>query len=130
MCVFCSIVKGDIPSYKVYEDDVCLAILDISQVTKGHTLVLSKKHYANLLEADPEDLKHMITVIQKLANELKVKLNAQGVNVLQNNGAAAGQTVEHLHFHIIPRYSEADACTLEFKESGIKAEEVAKELGL
>lgn len=130
MCIFCKIVNKEIPSYQLYEDDYVIAILDISQVTKGHTLIISKKHYENIMEADPETLHHIIETAQKVGIQLKEKLGANGFNVLNNNGSAAGQTVNHLHFHIIPRYNENDAIVCEFKESGIKVDEVAKQLGI
>ena len=117
MCVFCSIINHEIPSKVVYEDDQVLAILDISQVTKGHTLVMPKKHVDNLLECDDETAAHLIQVIKSLAKLMKGKTGAPGINILNNNGEAAGQTVNHLHFHIIPRYSENDAFVCEFKES-------------
>lgn len=117
MCVFCSIINHEIPSKVVYEDDLVLAILDISQVTKGHTLVMPKKHVDNLLECDDETAAHLIQVVKRLAKRIQEKTGAVGINILNNNGEAAGQTVNHLHFHIIPRYSENDAFVCEFKES-------------
>lgn len=117
MCVFCSIINHEIPSKVVYEDDLVLAILDISQVTKGHTLVMPKKHVDNLLECDDETAAHLIQVVKHLAKRIQEKTGASGINILNNNGETAGQTVNHLHFHIIPRYSENDAFVCEFKES-------------
>ncbi len=104
MCIFCSIVEGSIPSKKVYEDDICMAILDISQATKGHTLVIPKKHFDDVLACDDETLAHMIVVTKKLANQIVTNLKADGVNIVNNCKEAAGQAVMHLHFHIIPRY--------------------------
>lgn len=106
-CIFCAIVAGEIPSFKVYEDDLVLAYLDINPFTKGHTLVIPKTHSANLLETDDETLAAVILRVKKIAAHLKEKLGADGFNILQNNGEAAGQTVHHLHFHIVPRYGEA-----------------------
>ena len=117
MCVFCSIINHEIRSKVVYEDDLVLAILDISQVTNGHTLVMPKKHVDNLLECDDETAAHLIQVIKSLAKRIQEKTVASGINILNNIGEAAGQTVNHLHFHIIPRYSEDDAFVCEFKES-------------
>ena len=94
-----------------------MAFLDLSQVTKGHTLVVPKKHYDNLLECDDETLAHLIQVVKMLAVRISERLNAQGVNVLNNTHETAGQTVNHLHFHIIPRYSENDAVVIQFNES-------------
>lgn len=106
-CIFCKIAAGEIPSFKVYEDDLVLAYLDINPFTKGHTLVIPKKHSANLLETDDETLAAVITRVKKIAAHLKAKLGADGFNILQNNGEAAGQTVHHLHFHIVPRFGGA-----------------------
>ena len=117
MCIFCSIVNKEIPSSCIYEDDQVMAFLDLSQVTKGHTLLVPKKHYDNLLECDYETLAHLIQVVKMLAVRISERLNAQGVNVLNNTHEAAGQTVNHLHFHIIPRYSENDAVVIQFNES-------------
>ena len=117
MCIFCSIVNKEIPSSCIYEDDQVMAFLDLSQVTKGHTLVVPKKHYDNLLECDDETLAHLIQVVKMLAVRISERLNAQGVNVLNNTHEAAGQAVNHLHFHIIPRYSENDAVVIQFTES-------------
>ena len=126
MCIFCEIVKGNIPSYKVYEDDDVLAFLDISQVTKGHTLVIPKKHYDNFLEIDPEELKNLIVEVQKVAKIVQEKTQCLGINVLTNINEVAGQSVKHLHFHIIPRYSDKDAVDIKFNESNIKVEETYK----
>ncbi|MBQ9154646.1 MAG: HIT family protein [Solobacterium sp.] len=117
MCVFCEIIAGNIPGSKVYEDDDVLAILDLSQVTCGHTLVMPKKHYANLIEADEETAVKCMKVIHRLSAQLVKNTGASGLNVLNNCGAVAGQSVEHLHFHLIPRYSENDAISIVFNES-------------
>ena len=104
MCLFCKIINGEIPCYKVYEDSDFLAFLDISQATVGHTLVIPKKHVANIFELDSETASKMLVVIKNITNKLKEKLNLSAVNILNNSGSLAGQTVHHLHFHIIPRY--------------------------
>lgn len=117
MCVFCEIAKGNIPSTKIYEDDNVLAILDLSQVTRGHTLVMPKQHVDNLLTADEETASQCIKVVNQLAKKIVKNLDAKGCNILNNNNEVAGQTVMHLHFHIIPRYSENEAFVVEFKES-------------
>lgn len=103
-CIFCAIAAGEIPSFKVYEDDLVLAYLDINPFTKGHTLVIPKRHSACLLDTDEETLAAVIARVKKVAAHLKTALPCDGFNILQNNGAAAGQTVHHLHFHIVPRY--------------------------
>ena len=117
MCIFCDIIHHEIPSKVVYEDDQVLAILDLAQVTKGHTLVMPKKHVENLLECDDETAAYLIQIVKKLAAQIKERTGAAAVHILNNNGELAGQTVKHLHFHIIPRYSENDAFVSEFKES-------------
>lgn len=103
MCIFCKIVAGEIPSYKLYEDDRILAFLDIAPVHKGHILVIPKKHYANLEEISPEDLSFLILVVKQLGLLLKKRLGYEGYNVSENNDPVAGQEVAHLHFHLIPR---------------------------
>ena len=103
-CVFCAIAAGEIPSFKVYEDDLVLAYLDINPFTKGHTLVIPKEHSAGLLDTDEKTLAEVIARVKKVAAHLKAALPCDGFNILQNNGEAAGQTVMHLHFHIVPRY--------------------------
>jgi len=105
MCVFCKIINSEIPSSKVYEDDDVLAILDISQQTKGHTLVIPKKHVENIFEMDEETMKKVYNVVLKVTNQLKNKLYFENVNLLNNNGPLAGQSVNHYHVHIIPQYS-------------------------
>lgn len=128
MCVFCEIIKGNIPSAKVYEDDKTLAILDISQTTKGHTLVLPKQHYENLLEIPAEELAEMIVKVQKIAANNVTKLGAKGFNLLVNTGAVAGQSVPHLHFHIIPRYDENDSIEISFKENSFDLQAICDQL--
>lgn len=114
-CIFCKIVNHEIPSKVVYEDDLVIAILDLSQATYGHTLVMPKKHYANLFEIDEKTYLHLMKVVKELAAQLKKNLNASGVNILNNNGEAAGQTIMHYHVHILPRY-ENDDLTLKFTD--------------
>ena len=115
MCIFCSIINGDIPSYKVYEDDRFLAFLDISQAEYGHTLVVPKKHFDTFLDMDDETSKDLIVLVKDLANKVKRATGASGINILNNNGKAAGQSVNHVHFHIIPRY-ENDDLVMKFTE--------------
>ena len=115
MCIFCKIINGDIPSKKIYEDDDVLAILDISQATLGHTLVMPKKHYANLYEIDNDAFVKVMTKAKELAKEITTKTNAKGCNILNNCNEVAGQTVMHFHLHILPRY-ENDDLKLEFTD--------------
>ncbi|HFI0253258.1 TPA: HIT family protein [Streptococcus suis] len=114
-CIFCKIVAGKIPASKVYEDDQVLAFLDITQVTKGHTLVIPKTHYRNVLDMDAEVAGKVFTVIPALARHLKEKLGASGLNIVNNNEEAAGQTVFHTHIHLLPRFDKSDGLDIQFK---------------
>ena len=102
--VFGKILTGEIPSYKVYENDYVYAFLDISQVTKGHTLLIPKKASPNIFETDEETMKHIGAAIPKVANAIKKASQPDGLNIIQNNGEYADQSVFHIHFHLIPRY--------------------------
>ena len=114
-CIFCQIVSGQIPSSKVYEDEEVLAFLDITQVTKGHTLVIPKKHYRNMLEMDAEAASSLFARVPKSAKQRQEKLGASGVNIINNNEEAAGQTVFHTHVHLLPRFDESDGLKLTFE---------------
>ena len=103
-CIFCKIIKGEVPCDKVYEDDKTLAFLDIRPVNKGHILVVPKHHCEDVLAAPELELKNSIIVIQKVAKAMVEAVKADGWNIGVNNGEAAGQVVFHTHFHIIPRY--------------------------
>ncbi|MBP5533490.1 MAG: HIT family protein [Lachnospiraceae bacterium] len=105
-CIFCMIIDGKIPSTTVYEDDDFKAIMDISPAAKGHVLVLPKKHCADLLTIDPDVASKALIVASKIANAQKKALNCDGINLLQNSGEAAWQSVFHLHIHLIPRYKD------------------------
>ena len=107
-CVFCAIAEGEIPSFKVYEDDLVLAYLDINPVSKGHTLVIPKAHTECLLDTPDETLAAVIARVKKVAAHVKEALGCGGFNIVQNNGETAGQTVHHVHFHIVPRYEGDD----------------------
>lgn len=102
-CIFCKIVKGEIPSLKVYEDDKVLAFEDINPISKGHTLIIPKKHAENIWELDEEDLIAVQKASKKLAHAIKESLNPDGIACLQLNGTAVNQVVMHYHFHLIPR---------------------------
>lgn len=124
MCIFCKIVNKEIDAYVIYEDESTLAFLDISQVTKGHTLVIPKAHSDHFLACPPNQLGHLFEVSQKLGDTLKTKLDAKGLNILTNVGVAAGQSVEHFHIHLIPRYNQDDGLHLHFeanKEADLEA---------
>ncbi|MFS8651701.1 MAG: HIT family protein [Caldibacillus sp.] len=107
-CVFCKIINGELPSAKVYEDEHVFAFLDLSQVTKGHTLVIPKKHVPNVYELSEEVAANLFKAVPKIANAVKKAYEPIGLNVLNNNGEAAGQSVFHIHLHIIPRYGKGD----------------------
>lgn len=128
MCIFCDIVEGKIPSKKVYEDDSLLAILDISQTTKGHTLVMPKKHYDNFLEMPKDEYQSLMGKVQDLSKDITTKLNATGCNVLINTNPSAGQTVMHTHVHIIPRYDDSDSIKITFSENKYDLDEVLNQI--
>lgn len=102
-CIFCKIVSGKIPCLKIYEDENTLAFLDISKDSVGHTLVVPKKHYNNILDADEKILSHVISAVKKVSKHYAMDCGFEGINVLNNNGEVAGQSVFHLHFHILPQ---------------------------
>jgi histidine triad (HIT) family protein len=102
-CIFCKMVAGQIPVTKIYEDEVVLAFLDIGPLSDGHTLVIPKQHFEKLHDCPPELLSRLASRLGRIAEAVAGAMNSEGYNVLCNNGRAAGQLVEHLHFHIIPR---------------------------
>ena len=105
-CIFCKIANGEIPSATLYEDEDFRVILDLGPASKGHALILPKEHAANIFEL-PDDLAaKAIVLAKKIATTLKEGLHADGVNIVQNNGEVAGQTVFHFHLHMIPRYKD------------------------
>ena len=115
--IFCRIIDGEIPCHKIYEDDDVLAFLDISQVTKGHALVVPKKHYDNFLSVPHEEMHKVMDVAQRIGQIAIKFLGAKGVNILTNCYEAAGQTVNHFHVHVIPRYEEKEGFHLEMKNN-------------
>lgn len=104
-CIFCKILNNEIPSYKVYEDDHVLAFLDITQGTKGHTLIIPKEHVKNIYEIDEEIVQNVFQVVPKIANALKAAFNPIGLNIVSNNERPL-QSVYHFHVHLIPRYED------------------------
>jgi histidine triad (HIT) family protein len=114
-CIFCKIIDGEIPSAKVYEDDHVYAFLDISQVTKGHTLVIPKVHTKNIYETPAEVASELFARVPKIANAIKAAYQPAGLNLLNNNEPAADQSVFHLHIHLIPRYGEGDGYSANWK---------------
>lgn len=103
-CIFCKIIAGDIPSATVYEDENFKAIMDIAPAAKGHVILIPKNHCADLFSLEGEASSKALAVAAKVAKAIKEELKADGLNLLQNNGEAAGQTVFHFHIHLIPRY--------------------------
>ena len=126
-CIFCKLANGDIPTNSIFEDNDFKVILDADPATKGHALILPKNHFANLLEADDDVLEKALPLAKKIANKMKAELGCAGVNIVQNNGEAAGQTVHHLHIHIIPRYEDdPDKTICGWSHQSFTEEETAK----
>ncbi len=101
-CIFCKIVKGEIPSYKVYEDELILAFLDLNPVSVGHTLIIPKKHFENIKDIEDKVLFEINLRARELSKVLEEKLSCEGISLCQNNGL--GQEIKHYHLHLIPRY--------------------------
>ena len=114
-CIFCKIIAGEIPSSTVYEDDQVVAFLDISQVTPGHTLVVPKQHFRNLLEMDADSASQLFARVPDIARKVMKATGAKGMNILNNNEEIAGQTVFHTHVHLAPRYDETDGLQISFE---------------
>ncbi|MCR5161165.1 MAG: HIT family protein [Lachnospiraceae bacterium] len=128
-CIFCRIANGDIPAATLYEDDDFRVILDLGPASKGHALILPKHHAANLFEL-PEDIAAKVPrVAAMVGGKLKEGLHADGLNVLQNNGEAAGQTVFHFHVHLIPRY-KGDTVNMTWTPGKLSDEDKEEILGL
>lgn len=125
-CIFCKIIEGTIPSAKIYENEHVYAFMDIMPVTKGHVLLIPKKHLENIYEFSDEDAAHLFAAAPKIANALKNEFELVGMNLLNNNGAPAGQAVFHFHLHFIPRYDETDGVRLAWqtKESEFTTERI------
>lgn len=114
-CIFCKLAAGELPSSTVYEDKEFRAIMDISPASKGHVIIIPKDHADNIFEIEDELASKILIVAKKIAAAMKDELHCDGVNILQNNGEVAGQTVFHLHVHVIPRYKNDDV-TIKFVE--------------
>jgi len=133
-CLFCKMVAGQIPVTKIYEDEVVLAFLDIGPISDGHTLVIPKQHFEKLHNCPPELLGRVGSRLGKIARAVTAAMNSDGYNVLCNNGRAAGQHIEHLHFHIIPRntgdglFDQWPAYKYEQGKIELIAEEIRKSL--
>ncbi|MDD3397589.1 MAG: HIT domain-containing protein [Clostridia bacterium] len=102
-CIFCKIIKDEVPCYKIYEDESCFAFLDIAKDYYGHILVIPKKHYENIFDVPIKELNIIMKVVQKISKHLVKNCGFDGVSILNCNGQSAEQSVIHLHFHIIPR---------------------------
>ena len=124
-CIFCKIANGEIPSTTLYEDDDFRVILDLGPATRGHALLLPKEHYAKLFELDDAVAAKALVTAKLVAAKMKKALDADGFNVVQNNGEAAGQTVFHFHMHLIPRYQNDNAGIL-WKPGQTTPEEMAE----
>ena len=130
ICIFCKLANGDIPTATVYEDEYLRAIMDAAPANKGHIIILPKSHAANIYELEDEYVSRAFVLAKKLAVALKKLTGCDDVNILQNNGGAAGQTVFHFHVHVIPRFKNDD-CTIVWKPTSYEdgeASEVAKKI--
>lgn len=116
-CVFCKIVRGEIPALIVYEDNDVLAFLDIAQTSSGHTLVIPKEHHDTLLAAPRPIMHNIMDAAQRIGQAQMKKLLARGVNIIINSYPAAGQTVNHFHVHVIPRYGKEDGLQIEMRKN-------------
>lgn len=112
-CIFCKIVRGEVPSKKIYEDEGNIAFLDINPASPGHVLVVPKKHFASMHDIDAPSMQKLSVAVKNVNDMIKEKLNAEATNIMVNNGRLAGQIVDHMHFHIIPRY-KGDGIELHF----------------
>jgi histidine triad (HIT) family protein len=124
-CVFCMVLRGDLPSEKIYEDDHVVAVMDINPWTRGHAVVFPRKHAKNLFEIEDEELEHVAVAAKRVATKMRETLDCSGVNLLQSNGKSAWQTIFHLHVHVIPRYDD-DPLQLPIHPQPAEPEELAK----
>lgn len=124
-CIFCKIASGEVPSATVYEDEGFRVILDLGPASKGHALILPKAHFKDLCESDEPVAARLFPLAAKIGAAMKKGLGASGFNVVQNNGASAGQTVPHLHVHVIPRY-EGGPSMVAWEPGKADAEELAR----
>ena len=105
-CIFCKLANGVFPTNSIYEDDTFKVILDASPATRGHALILPKQHSENIFEIDSDTLGEAMKLAKKIATKMQKKLACDGINIIQNNGTVAGQSVMHYHLHVIPRYKD------------------------
>jgi histidine triad (HIT) family protein len=123
-CIFCRIIAGELPATIVDEDERTIAFMDIAPATRGHALVIPRAHSRDVFDASPEDLQATVVAAQRLAKRARERLGADGVNLLNSSGAAAWQTVFHLHIHMIPRYRD-DPLRLPWVPSAGDPDEIA-----
>lgn len=130
MCVFCKIINNEIPSYTIYEDEYVKCFLDISQATKGHTLIVPKKHLQDVFALEEPFTSAVLNAAVKVSNLLKEKLGVTNINLLNNSGSLAGQTVMHFHLHVLPRYGndEIDFHQVEHEPDFAKLNELYKKI--
>ena len=122
-CIFCKLANGEIPTMSLYEDEDFNVILDMAPASKGHALILPKEHADNLYELPEETAGKVFMLARKLAKSMTEKLECDGFNIVQNNGAVAGQTVFHFHMHLIPRY-KTDGQAINWKPQEVSAEDL------
>lgn len=134
-CIFCKIIGNEIPSATIYEDENFKVIMDISPAAKGHAIMIAKKHIPDIFELDIDTAKEAYVVASKVAKAMKDELHCDGINILQNNGEAAGQTVFHFHIHMVPRFIN-DSVIISWKpvkygegEAKALAEAIGKRIG-
>lgn len=120
-CIFCKIANGEIPSATVFETPECRVILDVAPANKGHALILTKEHYDNIYELDAETGAKVFSLATVVAKAVKEETGCEGMNIVQNNGEVAGQTVHHFHMHIIPRFKD-DGVNVTWKQGETEAE--------
>ncbi|MBO5022423.1 MAG: HIT family protein [Clostridia bacterium] len=126
-CIFCKIIKGEIPSNKVYEDEFTYAFLDLTNDGLGHVLVIPKKHCVNVLDCDSQTLAYVMDTVKLISNHLVDNCGFDGVNILNASGAGAEQSVFHLHFHILPRKKDDGFKTFpQLPENPMSKEDVLK----
>lgn len=123
MCIFCKIINGEIPCYKIYEDDNCMAFLDLSQSNIGHTLVVPKKHFDDILSLDSDIASHLFKITTLITKKISKELGVLNFNILNNCGVIAGQTINHFHIHIIPRF-ENDNISINLSSNNLSNEEL------
>jgi histidine triad (HIT) family protein len=122
-CVFCRIVKGEIPSARIFESNSAIAFLDIAPAAKGHALVIPKKHFETLFDVPEKDLREIIVAVKNVASAVVDAAEADGFNIIQSNKASAGQVIPHVHFHIIPR-KQGDELSFEWSHIELDKEEL------